>query len=173
MRRVVGCVLIGLGVALLALAPFLRFYVYDRLLVTPIDQYAWSVAPGTGSYLNAGNGEMHRNVDMVARRVLFPYVKAATSKVAVWNETVTLMTTADKVVVNASRDRVAFDRKTAMAVNCCGENVDGKPVKHQGIGYKFPFNSEKTSYPFFDTVAKKAFPRCCAARRAGGRAGRG
>ena len=32
------------------------------------------------------------------------------------------------------------------------------PTKHEGLSYKFPFGTEKKTYQFFDTTAKKAYP---------------
>jgi hypothetical protein len=61
-------------------------------------------------------------------------------------------------LINASTDRVAWDRKTGEAVHCCGEAVDGVPTRHEGLSYKFPFGTEKKTYQFFDTTAKKAYP---------------
>src|SRR4051794_15518577 len=64
----------------------------------------------------------------------------------------------DGSLINASTDRVAWDRKTGEAVHCCGEAVDGVPTRHTGLSYKFPFGTEKKTYQFFDTTAKKAYP---------------
>ena len=119
MRRGVGIVLVGLGVFFVALALLLRFYVVPSLLVTPIDQFAESFAPGTGTVFNPATLVEEDNVDMVAHRTL---------------------------------------RTTGEAVHCCGEAVDGVPTRHEGLSYKFPFGTEKKTYQFFDTTAKKAYP---------------
>ena len=70
MRRGVGIVLVGLGVFFVALALLLRFYVVPSLLVTPIDQFAESFAPGTGTVFNPATLVEEDNVDMVAHRTL-------------------------------------------------------------------------------------------------------
>jgi acetyl-CoA synthetase len=54
MRRLWGGVLLALGVFLLVLAPMLRFYVADRAIATPLDQYTTTVAPGPGTFFNPG-----------------------------------------------------------------------------------------------------------------------
>jgi hypothetical protein len=157
MRRSVGLVLLALGSAFVVLALSLRFYVMPSLLVTPIDQFAESFAPGTGTVFNPGTLKEETNVDLVAHRTLRGDVAASSDKVGVWDESV-LLEKADGSLVDASTDRVAWDRKTGEAVNCCDEAVDGKPTKHKGLSYKFPFHAKKTTYQFFDVTAKKAYP---------------
>jgi Porin PorA len=157
MRRGVGIVLVGLGVFFVALALLLRFYVVPSLLVTPIDQFAESFAPGTGTVFNPATLVEEDNVDMVAHRTLRGDVAASSDDVGVWDESLLLEKT-DGSLINASTDRVAWDRKTGEAVHCCGEAVDGVPTRHEGLSYKFPFGTEKKTYQFFDTTAKKAYP---------------
>jgi hypothetical protein len=157
MPRSVGLVLLAIGTAFLALALSLRFYVMPSLLVTPIDQFAESFAPGTGTVFNPATLTEEKNVDIVAHRTLRGDVAASSDKVGVWDESV-LLEKADGSLINASTDRVAWDRKTGEAVNCCAEAVDGKAVKHQGLSYKFPFNAKKKTYLFFDVTAHKAYP---------------
>jgi hypothetical protein len=157
MRRTAGLVLLALGVAFAALALLLRFYVVPTLLVTPIDQFAESFAPGTGTVFNPATLVEEDNVDMVAHRTLRGDVAASSDDVGVWDESL-LLEKSDGSLINASTDRVAWDRKTGEAVHCCGEAVDGVPTKHAGLSYKFPFGTEKKTYQFFDTTAKKAYP---------------
>lgn len=157
MRRTFAYVLTGLAVFLIAMAPLLRWVVVPRLLVTPLDQFAESFAPGVGTVFDPATLTEKDGVSMVAHRTLRGDVAASTRSHGVWDESVVL-SDSDGNLINATTDRVAWDRKTAMAINCCNENVDGIPTKHEGLSYKFPFNSEKKSYLFFDTTAKKATP---------------
>jgi Porin PorA len=71
--------------------------------------------------------------------------------------------TGDGTFVRATRDRVAFDRKNAQSVNCCGEGVGSltgelEPVRHEGVTYKFPFSTQKQTYQFWDVNSRRAFP---------------
>ena len=154
MRRFVGPVLLGLGVFLLVLAGMLRFYVADRVVVTPIDQYAQTVAPGPGSYLDPAVLQ-ERSSDLVATRTVKADVAASSKDVAVWDVSVVL-STGDRTFVRATLDRVASDRRTGEAVNCCGEAVDSTPTRHTGVSYKFPFDTQKKDYPFWDPNSKQA-----------------
>ena len=157
MRRVGVYVLTGLAVFLLAVAALLRFYVVPNLLVTPLDQFAESFAPGTGTVFDPATLTERTDVDMVAHRTLRGDVAASTKDRGVWDESVVLSDSSGKMI-NTTTDRVAWDRKTGEAINCCNENVDGVPTKHVGLSYKFPFGAEKKTYQFFDTRAKHAYP---------------
>jgi len=154
MRRFLGPVLLGLGVFLLVLAGMLRFYVADRVVITPIDQYAQTVAPGPGTYLDPAVLQ-ERSGDLVATRTLRADVAASSKDIAVWDVSVVL-STGDRTFVRATLDRVATDRRTAEAVNCCGEAVDSAPTRHTGVSYKFPFDTQKKDYAWWDPTAKSA-----------------
>jgi Porin PorA len=156
MRRLWGPILLGLGVFLLVAAGMLRFFVADRLVTTPIDQYAQTVAPGPGAYFDSG-ALQQRTADLVATRTVRADVAASNDDTAVWDVAVVLKT-GDGTFVRASVDRVAVDRKTGEAVNCCGEAVDSQPVRHSGLSYKFPFGTEKKDYQFWDVNSQRAFP---------------
>ncbi len=78
----------------------------------------------------------------------------------------------DSGLLLAIVDTVTLDRKTAMAVS--SESNPGGAVQkprtieddqpptnvalpHDGLAYRFPFDTEKKTYPFFDPIAQKAF----------------
>ena len=156
MRRVLGLALVLLGAFLLGSAAMSRFYLPDRLAVTPIDQVGRTTAVGPGAYLDLGS-LTEKTSDLVARRTLLGDVKASSDDVAVWNVSVVLETgTGD--FNRASVDRVATDRRTAEAVACCGEAVNGTPTRHTGVSYKFPFDAQKRDYPWWDPNTGRADP---------------
>ena len=82
MRRAAVYVLTGLAVFMLAIAASLRFYVVPNLLVTPIDQFAESFAPGTGTVFDPAALIEEHHVDMVAHRTLRGDVAASSEDVA-------------------------------------------------------------------------------------------
>lgn len=156
MRRVWGSVLLGLGVFLVVAAGMLRFYVVDELLITPKDQYAQTVAPGTGTYFDPGTLQ-EKTADLIAVRTVKGDVQGSNDKTGVWDVSV-VINTGDGAFVRAYLDRVAFDRRTGQSVQCCGQAVDSAPVQHDGVSYKFPFNSGKQTYQFWDANAAAGFP---------------
>lgn len=156
MRRVWGSVLLGLGMFLVVAAVMLRFYVFNQLLITPKDQYAQTVAPGTGTYFDAGQLR-ETTSNLVARRTLKGDVAGSNDKIGVWDVSL-VIETGDGTFVRAILDRVAFDRRTAQSVHCCGEAVDSAPVQHDGVSYKFPFNTGKGTYQFWDVTSAAGYP---------------
>lgn len=69
-------------------------------------------------------------------------------------------------------DTVTLNRKTALAVSddthtggavqkprtMNDENPPTSiPVRHDGLSYRFPFHTEKKTYPYFDPIAQKTY----------------
>ena len=156
MRRWLGPVLLGIGVFLLVTAGMMRFYVADRVVVTPIDQYAQTTAVGPGRWLDGATGQQQTG-DLTAIRTVKGDVPASSTDVAVWDVSVVLQT-GTGTMVRTTLDRVATDRRTAEAVNCCGESADGEPTRHSGVSYKFPFGTEKRDYTWWEPNSRQAYP---------------
>ncbi len=157
MRRIVGLVLLGLGVFLLVLGPMLRFYAAPRLLVAPLDQFSQTVSEAEDvTYLDIGALEVRTGRSFEATRTVRGDVGAGDDDRAVYDVFVKIMDpekpgSGEEQLVSANTDRVAFDRQTSEAINCCDENLNGEPVVHEGIEYKFPFGTEQRTYQYFDT----------------------
>ena len=158
MRRPAGYLLLGLGVFLIGLAPLLRFYVYPTLVKAPLDQDSQTVSVAEdATFLAIAALEVREGQTLTATRRVRGDVSAGSDDRAVWDIFVRVED-AEQALVTASTDRVAFDRKTQEAVNCCDEGLNGAPVKHEGIEYKFPFGAEKKTYEYFDTTLGEALP---------------
>lgn len=156
MRRIVGLALVVLGAFALGFALLSRTWLSDQLLVTPIDQYSELVSVGPGTYLNTAT-LTEDSSDLVARRVVKGDVAASNDEANVWDVSVVLQT-GDGTFVRAYVDRVAADRHNGESVACCNENVDGVPVRHEGISYKFPIGTEKIEYTVWDPNSRKSYP---------------
>jgi hypothetical protein len=63
----------------------------------------------------------------------------------------------DERLVSASTDVFATNRVTALAVNK-GKYLPADAVPHQGLVNKWPFDSEKKTYPYWDGTVGKAVP---------------
>lgn len=157
MRRIIGLVVLGLGVFLLVLAPMLKWYAAPRLLLAPLDQYSTTVSEASDvTYLDIAALEVRTGREFVATRTVRGDVEASDADTAVWDVFVKIVDPekpgeGEDQLVSATTDRVAFDRSTSEAENCCGENLNGEPTEHQGIEYKFPFGTQKETYQYFDT----------------------
>jgi hypothetical protein len=155
MARRVGFVLVFLGLFLLFFALVERVYAYPRLKKAPLDQYSRPVATGTGSYFNRSPDKLREitGAQLKNVRTVRGDVKAGSDEVAVWDSFNSTVDTADQGVITATQERIALDRVTAQSVQCCGENP-----RHQGLTLKFPFDTRKTTYQFWDAPAQRALP---------------
>jgi hypothetical protein len=153
--RRLGYVLVFVGLFLLFFGLFERFYAYPRLKKAPLDQESAPVAVGTGTYFNR-SPEQLREIDgaqLKNVRTVKGDPKAGTEEVAVWDSFTSTVDTADGGVITATQERIALDRVTGQSVNCCGENP-----RHQGLTLKFPFDTKKQTYQFWDGPASRALP---------------
>jgi hypothetical protein len=155
MARRVGFVLVFLGLFLLFFALVERVYAYPRLKKAPLDQYSQPVATGTGSYFNRSPDKLREitGAQLKNVRTVRGDVKAGSDEVAVWDSFNSTVDTADQGVITATQERIALDRVTGQSVQCCGENP-----RHQGLTLKFPFDTRKTTYQFWDGPAQRALP---------------
>jgi hypothetical protein len=155
MARRVGFVLVFVGLFLLFFGLFERVYAYPRLKKAPLDQYSKPVATGTGSYFNRSPDKLREitGAKLQNIRVVRGDVSAGSDDIAVWDSFNSTVDTADQGVITATQERIALDRVTAQSVQCCGENP-----RHQGLTLKFPFDTQRTAYQFWDGPAQRALP---------------
>jgi hypothetical protein len=148
-------VLVFLGLFLIFFGLVERVYAYPRLKKAPLDQYSQPVATGTGTYFNRSPDKLKEITGAELRniRTVRGDVKAGSDEVAVWDSFNSTVDVADNGVITATQERIALDRVTAQSVRCCGENPT-----HQGLTLKFPFDTKKQSYQFWDGPANAASP---------------
>jgi Porin PorA len=170
MRRIVGLVMIALGTALVGMAVALPSYVYPRLTKLPNDPNATIIAKGDGvTVLKVRRQKTEPVTDTV-------YVTRYVTKdsntqnrpkppdgVAQWRLgfTATLKTpTGD--LLNAYLEGYTFDKVSAEPKSCCSDYVKvnpddaGVPIRHEGLGLKFPFDTQKQTYQFWDLQLRRA-----------------
>ncbi|WP_241384933.1 DUF3068 domain-containing protein [Rhodococcus sp. CH91] len=175
--RILAMILVGLGAFLLVIAILVPTYTLGKLQKTPLDLEVTTVAEGTGDILNSrqllsGNAQVDRDVPIVAQR--FVTVEDPSD-----SEIMTLQAgqtvrrldmQGDTGLVSAIVDRVTIDRETSMPVSTDENadrvstiqvNADQPPVEVEnraGLQYKFPFDVQQTSYPYYDINARENFP---------------
>ncbi len=180
MGKKLGIALIAVGVFLIVLAALARFYAYDRLAVVPLDQdtTSYSVGPDATIFDILAGEEV--TVDLLSTRNVVGDVEASEEAsdtegqdLAVW-ETFVYTTregenvSEDDPPLSASHDRVVFDRHTGEAVDCCGsyfstgtdpetgEEIREEETPIEGQYFKLPFDSQKTTYEFWDGTIQEA-----------------
>jgi hypothetical protein len=172
MRRVLGVVLIGVGVFGLVFAGVVRFWVYPNAEKTPLNLDVPIIGTGPAQVFDTTTGQL-QSVQLRADRTVKVDSQASDSKNVVAVERLCIVIQKDNpppcvpgddprlLPGTPSTDRVASDRKTAEAVNDpkYGENVNGDTsIKHVGLSYKWPFHAKKQTYQFFNPDVGQAYP---------------
>src|SRR5262249_32769257 len=151
----------GLGATLIILAPLLRWWVGPALTKSPVGGDIVSDASGENiTYFDFTHPEKGEQTGTVrSREVYHGKVKDSTATVAVYTLDAETYYTDEPDLprdLNASQQRFAVDRKTALAVpdpknqEQVDTDVNNSYAKHSGLILKFPINTEKKSYPFWD-----------------------
>ena len=179
MLRLVALAVMGLGAALLTAALLLTTYTAGKIEKIPLNIDKTLVSGGTGTALDpaslsATRFVIDRDVPVVSQQAITVETPANAQVVTFQVGTSVRRTDRqqDSGLLLAMVDTVTVDRRTAEAVSDDerpGGSVqrprtfeDDKPstniaLPHEGLTYRFPFNTEKKSYPFFDAIAQKPF----------------
>ncbi len=160
MRRVVGLTLTGLGAFFLALALLLRFYVPSHAIKYPLNEYDVRTLTGDNmTYFSQKDLTDLGGVAMRATSTVEGDVAAGSPSTAVWQQFTALQDTSNNLPVRYETQRLAFDRRTGVLVNCCGSHVGNHTnLQLGGQGYVFPFNTQKRTYQVFDTTLLRPEP---------------
>lgn len=168
-RRSVAFAAIAAGVSLLTASVLAPTYAANRLVKIPLSIEAETVSTGSAQLLDAaallrGKLTIDRNVPItVIQRVT---VQEPADDTVVTLQSAMQMTRDDRkgpeATVNASIDRSTVDRRTGLAVDDGVGSIQstfGKPadpVVHDGLQFKFPFDTKRQAYPYFDTTLRES-----------------
>jgi Porin PorA len=157
---VAGLVLCGLGAALIALAPLLHFWVGPSLIKAPLGGDVVSDSVGDNVVYFDFASQSQKNGTVRNRDVYHGVEDDSDGDTAVYTLTSETYPGPEPDLgtdINASQERFAVDRKTGAAVpdprnkERVDDDVDNPNAKHSGNINKLPFNTEKKSYPFWDS----------------------
>jgi hypothetical protein len=177
--RIAACGLMGLGAALLIAALLLSTYTKGKISKVPLDIDTTLVSDGTGTAFDPASllGErfvVDRDVPIAFQQQIS--VESPSNADVVTLQVGSTLRRTDKQQDNglmlAMVDTVTMDRSSAMAVS--SESNPGGAVQkpraieddqpptnialpHDGLTYRFPFDTEKKTYPLFDPIAQKAY----------------
>src|SRR5947209_4158275 len=160
MRRV-GLVLAGLGTCLIVFALLVTSWVTGQVIKFPLNQYATvTLADPNASYFSVAKLTELTGVNMEATYTIKGNAAAGSSSTAVWNQFVYVYDQTNKQPVQSMSRTFAFNRRSALLVNCCGAKINGNSsVKQTGyVGYVLPIGTKKQTYDVFDTNLNKAVP---------------
>ena len=151
MRRVLGYVLLILGLLFIFLAPFVRFYTFPRVQKVPTDVDEHVTADGSGSYLKVNGFQYIGPVPLTDVQTLKGIPSRSTNSVSIVNS---YHDTRDgDKTIDFIPEVYVLDRTSSLPVHCCGDLPE-----HQGYTLKLPFDTQKTTYSWWDATAKHAFP---------------
>jgi len=179
MLRMAACGIMGLGAALLIAALLLWTYTGSRITKIPLDLDATLIGEGNGTVVDPASLYspklvVDKNVPVVSQQQID--VEAPANADVVTLQVGSSVRRSDKQkdsgLILAMVDTVTLNRKTAFAVS--DDTHPGGAVQkprgfndespatnialpHEGLSYRFPFHTEKRSYPYFDPIAQKAF----------------
>ncbi len=179
MVRLAALGVIGLGAALMIAALLLSTYTAGKIRKIPLNIDETLMSSGTGTALDPASlsGErfiIDKDVPLVSQQAV-TVENPANAQVVTFQVGTSVRRTdkqQDNGLLLAMVDTVTLNRSTAEAVSDDdrpGGSVqkpriitDDKPstniaLPHEGLTYRFPFTTEKKSYPLFDPVAQKAY----------------
>lgn len=158
--RIVGWTLIGLGAIALAVAVLARVWAPLVPVDLPLDaEFATEALGEQVTYLDpVALGQRTSDDASIALRVRGDEDTGdAGDDTAVW-EIVTATNDADGTLIGTTTTVACLDRRTAEAVDCVSESVDGERVDVQGLTVRFPIDTGRRDYDVWDATARQAFP---------------
>ncbi|MEU1627144.1 DUF3068 domain-containing protein [Streptomyces sp. NPDC020096] len=165
MRRKASLVLLGFAVFFTALSPLLRWYAFPRLAKIPPSEYQVAVLEAKNATLLDYNQMKDVTVPEVSivqtlrgNVAAAQQVKKETGRdVVVW-DALSYIADSHGAMVSEIPERYVFDAHSQAPVHAGGENVDGDPVRRQGIEFKWPFLTQKRDYYYFDAQTRTSAP---------------
>ncbi|GAT10900.1 hypothetical protein AU184_01025 [Mycolicibacterium novocastrense] len=177
--RIAACGILGLGAALLIAALLLSTYTHSKIAKIPLDLDATLISDGSGTAfdpasLNAERFVVDRDVPMVQQEqltvespsnadVVTMQVGSTLRRTDKQQDAGLLLALVDTVTVNRSTaEAVSSESNPGGAVQKPRAMEDDKPptniaLPHEGLAFRFPFDTEKKTYSVFDPIAQKAF----------------
>jgi Porin PorA len=148
-RSLLALGVVALGAFLLTGAGMLRWYAAPQAALVPLDPDVTVTLTGTGAAYDLAVGGT-RTGPLTERVVIRGGGGAA--GIAVWTVDRRL-TGPGGVPLRLADERVTLDRRTAVAVACCGE----RPV-HGGLTYLFPVGLARADQQVFDPATGRTAP---------------
>ena len=161
MRRVIGLTLTGAGTFLIVCAVLLPTWVSSQVIKFPLNEYETAtLAASNASYFSPTSLTEKTGVNLQATYTIKGDGAAGNSSTAVWDEYSYVYDLTNRQAVQQMTRRFAFDRRTALLVQCCGANVNGdSSIEQRGyLGYVFPIGTQKQTYDVFDTTLNRPEP---------------
>ena len=164
MRKVVGTVLVGLGVFFLVAGVIAVTWAPGAVKKTPLDTDSTTQLSGELATLDTTAGELGPVEPLIAVSKTRADSDASTDEVVVFtNEGCANIDEGQPsecydpdeydFVFRVSQDFFATDRVTALAVDA---DLENEAVLHEGLVNKWPFDARQETYPYWDGTIQQA-----------------
>jgi len=171
MRRVVGYVCLFVGALVLMVGVLAKPVIYHNLATVPLDQSTRLVS--VGEHMSALEISKEKGVRVLNdatlqnTKIVLGIPGQAKGDNAFWQYIVVSKEVGGRDL-DKSQDGVSFNRVSGEATNCCGDYKSAptlkdplaieKPFVHQGLFFKFPFDTQKITYQWWDADLGRAEP---------------
>jgi hypothetical protein len=177
--RIAACGILGLGAALLIAALLLSTYTEGKIAKIPLDLDTTLMSEGTGTAFDPASlisqkFVIDRDVPLALQEqvsvespsnadVVTLQVGSSLRRTDRQQDNGLLLAMVDTVTVNRSTaEAVSSESNPGGAVQKPRAIDDDKPptniaLPHEGLAYRFPFDTEKKTYSVFDPIAQKPF----------------
>lgn len=170
MRRIVGLVLIAIGTTLVGLAVALPNYAYPRITSLPDDPNSTIVSRGDGvTVLKVRSAKIEPVTDTVyvtryvTKDPLTENRPKPPGDVIQWRLGFSAnLKTPDGELLTAYLEGYTLDQVSGETSTCCADYVqldqdaEPVPVQHEGLGLKFPFDTQQRDYRFWDLQLRRS-----------------
>jgi Porin PorA len=170
MRRVMGYVCMFLGALVLMVGILANPVLYHNLAKVPLDQKSRTVS--TGEHMSALKAnkegiEVLTDASLKSTRNVIGIPGKAKGNSVFWQTVVVSQAVSAGADLSYSQEGVSFDRVTGQATNCCGDfksvgTIEDpnatEPVTHKGLYFKFPFDTQKKTYQWWDVDLGRTEP---------------
>jgi len=162
MRRVAGYVCLFLGALVLMVGVLAKPVLYHNLAKVPLDQKTTLVSVGehmSALEVSSAGVKVLTDATLQNTKIVVGIPGKAKGNSAFWQYLVVNKEVGGKDL-NYSQEGVSFDRVTAQATNCCGDYISVGTLDHpsaiqsgfthKGLFFKFPFDTQKITYQWWD-----------------------
>jgi hypothetical protein len=169
MRRVAGYICIFLGALVLMVGVMAKPVLYDSLAKVPLDQKSVSISRGDNMSALQASAEgikVLTDATLQSTRTVNGIPAKAKGNSVFW-QTAVKSEAIGVAALSFSDEGVSFDRVTGLATNCCGDfkstgsledPTATEAVTHKGLFFKFPFDTQKRTYQWWDGDLGRAEP---------------
>jgi hypothetical protein len=160
MRRVTGLVLSALGTFLIVLAVVTRLVIVGDAVKFPLNEHSvFTLSASNVNYFSPALLSEETGVTMAITTTVVGDNAAGSSSTAVWDGFSYLYDQTNHQPFEYTTERLAFNRRTGVLVDCCGSAIGTDDHLHlSGQGDVWPIGSQKKTYEVYNATLLRPEP---------------